>query len=98
MALEMLALLIAGVCALVGVAVRRWRLLAVLAVLWLLMELSIVLSGGLQSDEDTPTTLLLMSVIFLLLPAEIGAAAGTVLGKLIHRRRGSDRRIARSTT
>jgi hypothetical protein len=85
MAISTFVLLVAGISAAIGAVVRRWGLLVVLLLLWIALEIYLALAGQLHSDEDTPTTLVTMSFLFFLLPAELGAAMGTAAGKVVRR-------------
>jgi len=83
MDVETSCLLVAGIAAVVGAVVRRWRFLAVVFVLWVALQLSLALAGDFHSDEDTPTTLVVLSFLYFLGPAELGAGVGTAAGKLV---------------
>jgi uncharacterized membrane protein len=77
------ALLLAGVFALTGTAAGRSRFLAVPVALWVALELLLAATGNLQSDQDTPTELAILSFVLILLPATAGAVVATAAGKLI---------------
>jgi len=80
-------LFVAGIPAVVGAVVRRWWLLGALFGLWAASMLLPAIFGGLHSDQDTPTTLVILSFLYVLIPAEVGAALGIALGRLIRPRR-----------
>ena len=83
-----IVLLEIGVAALVGAVIGRWWVLPVLLLLWLGLEVTWDLTGGLHSNEDTPEMLVTLSFLLILLPAEVGALGGIAARKLHRLRRG----------
>ena len=81
------ALMMVGFSAAIGALVGKWRLLLILLVLWIVLQLYLALAGDLDSNEDTPETLVILSFLYFLLPVELGAAIGTATRKLVRRAR-----------
>jgi len=89
------ALVLAGAFALTGTAVGKWWFLAAPVALWVTLELLLAATGNPQSDQDTPTELVILSFVLILLPVTAGAVVGTAAGKLIRRPRWGSARSPR---
>lgn len=70
-----------GVSALLGVLVRRWWLLAVVLVLWIVMVGDALSRDDFISYENTRAGYVLLTASAFLIPAELGAALGILLGR-----------------
>lgn len=69
-----------GGAALLGVLVRRWWLLGAVLVLWV-VAVAVGLARDDVSYQNTRAAFVGMNAIGVLLPAELGAALGIVLGR-----------------
>jgi hypothetical protein len=73
-----------GVFLLLGAAIRRWRLLLVLAALWALLVAGVLLDGGWENDTDwDPEVVAFMATIVGFAPIELAAAIGVWVGRII---------------
>src|SRR5438128_2581600 len=83
---DALFIVVIGAAGVIGLLVRRWWLLAALAVAWLAFIGFQALTGGLEDDHDfTPINFAAWLTIFGFLPIELAAAAGTLIGRFIRR-------------
>lgn len=69
-----------GGSAVLGVLVRRWWLLAAVLVLWV-VAVAVALARDDVSYESTRAAFVGMNAVGVLLPAELGAVLGIVLGR-----------------